>query len=101
MEQFGENYRGGAEYISCPLCHSHLDSQEMSYQCPEIKKKIDINGKYSDIFNENIQSETVETLIKISKYRRKVLDNQAKLPTEVGPCATPCDVLLETTQCLT
>ena len=99
MERFGENYRGGAESISCPLCHTHLDNQEMSYQCPEIKKEIDIKGNFSDIYNENIQNETIETIVRISRYRTKVL--VTKSPTEVGPCVPPCDVLLETTQCPT
>ena len=101
MERFGENYRGGAESISCPLCHTHLDNQEMSYQCPEIKKEIEIKGNFSDIYNEIIQNETIETIVRISRYRTKVLENPTKLPTEVGPCDTPCDVLLETTQCPT
>ena len=92
---------GGAESISCPLCHTHLDNQEMSYQCPEIKKEIEIKGNFSDIYNEIIQNETIETIVRISRYRTKVLENPTKLPTEVGPCVTPCDVLLETTQCPT
>ena len=96
MERFGENYCGGAESMLCPLCLTHLDNQEMSYQCPEIKKKIDIKGKLNDIYNENIQSETIETIVRISRYRTKVLEKQTILPTDVGPRATPCDVLLET-----
>ena len=42
MERFGENFRGGASSIICPLCFSHLDNQELSFQCPAIKKEIEI-----------------------------------------------------------
>ena len=42
MERFGENFRGGASSIICPLCFSHLDNQELSIQCPVIKKEIEI-----------------------------------------------------------
>ena len=101
MEPFGENFRGGAAAILCPLCHTHLDNQEMSFQCPIIKKEIDIKGNLNDIYKENIKIETIETIIKISRYRTKKLENQQTLPTQVGPCVTPCDVLLETSRCET
>ena len=101
MERFGENYRGGAASILCPLCHSHLDNQEMSFHCPIIKNEIKIKGNLSDIYKENINNETIETVLKISRYRTKTLDNQPILPAQAGPCATPCDVLLETTRCKT
>ena len=38
IERFGENFRGGEEKVTCPLCNLHLDNQEMSLQCPELKK---------------------------------------------------------------
>ena len=39
MERFGENFRGSQGPILCPLCQTHLDNQEMSYQCLEIRKR--------------------------------------------------------------
>ena len=35
MENFGGNYRGGKEYIPCPLCNHHDDSQLKSFECPQ------------------------------------------------------------------
>ena len=99
MERYGENYRGGASSITCPLCYTHLDNQELSFQCPIIGQNVEIKGNYSDIYNETIQIETIQTLVNITRYRRKTLDNQPIMPTEVGPCATPSDVLLETSHC--
>ena len=97
MERFGENFRGGAESIQCPLCFSHLDNQEMSFNCPKIKQEIDIQGNISDIYEDDIPSSSIQTIMKISRYRTNKLENDQLLPTKVGPCATPCDVLLETT----
>ena len=99
MEQYGENYRVGAPFIKCPLCHTHLDNQEMSFQCPIIRQEVDIKGNYSDIYNETIQSETIQTIVKITRFRKTTLEDQPTLPTLVGPCATPCDVLLGTSHC--
>ena len=99
MERYGENYRGGAPSIKCPLCHTHLDNQEMSFQCPIIRQEVDIKGNYSDIYNETIQSETIQTIVKITRFRKTTLEDQPILPTQVGPCATPCDVLLGTSHC--
>ena len=99
MERYGENYRGGAPSIKCPLCHTHLDNQEMSFQCPIVRQEVDIKGNYSDIYNETIQSETIQTIVKITRFRKTTLEDQPTLPTLVGPCATPCDVLLGTSHC--
>ena len=74
MERFGEHFRGGAGPVPCPLCHLHLDNQEMSFQCTEIKKEIEIKGSISDVYKENIKSETIQTLIKISELRKRILE---------------------------
>ena len=69
MERFGENFRGGASSIPCPLCDTHPDSQEASFQCPIIRKEIAIKGSIKDIYEEKIETETIKTIMKISKYR--------------------------------
>ena len=79
MEKFGENYRGGHNSIMCPLCFIHLDNQEMSFQCPDIKKEIEIKGDISDIYKTNIGQGTIETVLKITEYRKRRLENQ--MPT--------------------
>ena len=76
MEKFGENYRGKETSIPCPLCHTHIDKQEMSFMCPIIRKDINIKGKFSDIYEEDIEKDTIQTILKISKYRKQKLENE-------------------------
>ena len=76
MAEFGENYRGGRSQVMCPLCETHLDNQELSYQCLEIRSKLKIMGKIEDIFKEEISLETVETIEKISELRRTWLEEK-------------------------
>ena len=71
MENFGENFRGGEEYKVCPLCKLHLDNQEMSLQCPEIIKHVNVKGNLSDIYKHKISYDIVRTLTEISEYRKK------------------------------
>ena len=70
MAKFGENYRGGEKAKICPLCHLHLDNQEMSFQCPIIRKEINIQGNINDIYRTFINKETVHTIMKISELRK-------------------------------
>ena len=74
MANFGENYRGGALSTTCPLCYLHLDSQEMSYQCPIIRNMIDVKGNIRDIYEEDIENETIQTILRIANYRKKSLE---------------------------
>ena len=69
MSDFGENYRAGREKVICPLCESHVDNQELSFICPDIKNKVVISGKISDIYMEDIKLETVEVIQKITQIR--------------------------------
>ena len=71
MENFGENFRGGEEYTVCPLCKLHLDNQEMSLQCPEIIKHVNVKGNLSDIYKHKISYDIVRTLTEISEYRKE------------------------------
>ena len=70
MEMFGENFRGGEDQVVCPLCKLHLDNQELSLQCPVIRKEIEVKGKLADIYKENISYDIIKTVSKISEYRR-------------------------------
>ena len=76
MAEFSKNYRGGRSQVVCPLCHLHLDNQELSYQCSEIRSEVKIMGKIEDIFKEEISLETVETIEKISELRRTWLEEK-------------------------
>jgi hypothetical protein len=70
MERFGENYRAGKNRAICPLCHLHYDSQELSLQCPEIRKEMKVVGNIEEIYNEDIGKAIVGTLTKITEIRK-------------------------------
>ena len=76
MAEFGENYRGGRAQVICPLCNVHLDNQEMSYQCPQIKSEVQIEGKIEDIYKEEINVKTVKTIAKITEVRKSRQEEQ-------------------------
>ena len=50
MENYGENFRGGASQVMCSLCKLHLDNQELVFQCQEIRSKIDVKGEMKDLY---------------------------------------------------
>ena len=66
---FKGNYGDRYENKACPLCSVHLDTQNHSMQCQKVNKKINIQGKYSDIFRGKIPTNISKTLLKISKLR--------------------------------
>ena len=68
MERFGENFRGSQGPIICPLCQTHLDNQEMSYQCLEIRKEVEIKGGLSEIYKNDIKPDAIQNIVKISEY---------------------------------
>ena len=76
MERFGENFRGGAGSITCPLCNTHPDNQEFSFQCPVIRKEIEIEGNISDLYKEDIERNVIETILKIRNYRKLKLEKE-------------------------
>jgi hypothetical protein len=70
MADYGENYRGGQSQVMCPLCKLHLDNQDLCYQCPVIRSEVVINGNINDIFKDDLKLETVETISRISEFRK-------------------------------
>ena len=75
MERFGENFRGGNLAVMCPLCKLHLDNQAMAYQCPAIKKEMEVKGCIEDMYKEEIKLETVRTMTRILEIRQKDKEN--------------------------
>ena len=69
MAPFSENFKGQGPLKLCPLCGSHLDTQAMSFQCSEIRKKVRISIKYETIFKPEVPLETAKTLQEILKIR--------------------------------
>ena len=76
MAKFGENYRGGREFVMCPLCLDHYDSQNLSFQCQVIKKKW--NGNPEDVYSDNVKMETVKTIQQIMKIREEIFEKVKK-----------------------
>ena len=73
VAQFKANFGDRYPNKVCPLCTLNLDTQVHSVQCEGVKEKVTINGKYSDIFKENVPSDISQTLHKISKLREEYL----------------------------
>ena len=40
MANYGENFRGGPNPVSCPLCKNHLDNQKMAFENCQILRLI-------------------------------------------------------------
>ena len=43
----------------------------MSLQCPELKKNVEVNGNIEDIYKDNIKIDIIETMEKITEFRRQ------------------------------
>ena len=69
---FKMNYRNSYLNTACPYCLVQPDSQAHSLQCTVVKQKLDIQGVYSDIFDEDIPRDISDTLLKISKLREEI-----------------------------
>ena len=70
-----------SSYLStcCPFCFVHLDSQQHSLQCVEVKSKITIEDKYEEILKEDMPSDTSKTILRISKFREDII-NSSQVP---------------------
>ena len=78
MAQFKDNYGGTNFDLICHLCLSHSDTQKASFECPYIKKNIDILGNYNDIMNGKIDKKLAETVSNIINIRKQSLTEAQK-----------------------
>ena len=69
VAKFKENFQNSHTGIACPLCQVLPDTQAHCVQCPVIKDNVNIQGVYSDIFNEDVPSDISKTLLKIAEFR--------------------------------
>ena len=69
MAKFSGNYKGNSPVKICPLCSSHPDTQEWSFKCLEIKKNIQVNSNYNNIFEGKITKNLAKTVLSIIKFR--------------------------------
>ena len=68
MAPFGENFMGRQLSSNCPLCFTHVDSQEESFNCVALRKLVTIRGKYCDIFSNKFSEDLVKTLYNIYNF---------------------------------
>ena len=58
LAKFSEHLCGPHGPKLCPLCLSHLDNQQMAFNCPVIKPRLDEKGKYLEAKYPVKQSKT-------------------------------------------
>ena len=76
MAPLGENFRGNRDSVSCPLCSSHLDNQDQLFQCPALRKEINITCDMDDKLTESINLETAEMMTQVLKLRHNLLEEK-------------------------
>ena len=72
--KYKENMKSSYTHTSlaCPLCLVQPDTQKHSLESNEVKSKTVIEGKYEDIFDEDIPSGISKTLLRIAKLREEL-----------------------------
>ena len=73
MAAYEENFRGNRASVACPLCHLHLDNQAMSFQCNEIRTRVQIKCDMNDIYTNDITLETACTITEITRTRESLM----------------------------
>ena len=71
MIQFDGNFNGQEPVKVCPLCGLHSDHQHLSFQCPVVVGKIEIEEDYENIFGDKVSLKLAKTLQRITKLRQK------------------------------
>ena len=59
----------------CPICKeaTSTDTQEHSFQCTVLRKNINMEGSYEDIFFAKVDKKLARTVEKIAKFREEFL----------------------------
>ena len=77
MADFGENFRGNRAQVLCPLGCASKDTQQHAYeQCEPIHSKVNIEGKYVDLFEKHIPPRVAANISKIILTRKTLLDER-------------------------
>ena len=74
MAKLQGNFKENGNVDFCPLCGTHRDFQELSFQCPEILKKVEITEIYETIFG--------------SKISLRLRNDEQKKKSQVSQCET-------------
>ena len=69
MAPFSENFKGQGPLKPCPLCGVHLDTQAMSFQCGNVRREVQINENYENVFKPDVTTQMARTLQQILKIR--------------------------------
>ena len=69
MAKFQGNFKENGNVDFCPLCGTHRDLQELSFQCPEILKKVEITEIYQTIFGSKISLNLAKIVDEITRWR--------------------------------
>ena len=76
MALYSNNFKGSSGVSTCPLCQLHLDIQSLCFQCPKIRENVKIVGKYENIFSIKFPISLAKTILEISHYRKRFLDER-------------------------
>ena len=74
MSNFSENFRGKGGSVNCPLCNKHMDNQASMYQCPVLRRKVNLDVDISDIFTDEVKVESAKMLMETLRLREKLID---------------------------
>ena len=76
MHSFGENYRRDNNDTLCPLCFSHIDSQDYLNECTTIKTnfKVDNSDHIKNIYSQHQSVNSIKLVLEMLKFRDKLLE---------------------------
>ena len=80
MSNFSGNFKNGEKIKPCPLCSSHEDIQDLSFQCPKIKSSIVIDESYENIFSSSLSVNIAKILKNIEKLRNENINSPNGTP---------------------
>ena len=74
MAQYSENFKESNQLVKpCQICKLHTDSQSHSMVCVETMRNVRNKGNYSEIFTNDISSDTAKMLQQVTAYRENKL----------------------------
>ena len=73
MARFKENYKVTYLNSACPHCLVQPDTQKHALECTEVSKYVTIEGRYEDIFLEDIPEGIIRTIQRITNFREDIV----------------------------
>ena len=72
--KFYENMKSGCQWMYCPFCKVHPDTQYHSVVCSVVRTKVSVKGRYEDIFQTDakIPAEISKTLLNVIELRNAI-----------------------------